>query len=110
MKYNLKNIMNTAWHLFRLRSNKESFAECLHRAWLSAKQKDENARRIEEAKKASGITEEVRTWFGWFEGGYEVVHESKNLFQVVLLNGKKGDGATKKESFFGRSQVALRAA
>ena len=49
MKYDLRKIMLRAWRLYR--ENKElSFGECLHRAWLSAKAEEVNARRIEAAK------------------------------------------------------------
>ena len=101
--YNLKNIMLTAWNLYR--KNNITFAEALHRAWMIAKSKPENERRIEDAKKRAGITEDIKTWFGWKLAGYMVKHESKNLFQVELLNPAKGDGATFLTSFFGFSQV-----
>lgn len=53
MKYNLRKIMLRAWRNYR--ENKElSFGESLHRAWLSAKAEEVNARRIEDAKSAAG--------------------------------------------------------
>ena len=91
MKYNLRNIMLKAWELFR--KLEISFAEALHRAWVSAKAAPVNAERIEAAKAAAGITEETKTWSGWREAGYEVIH------------GSKGDGAIYKARFFGASQV-----
>ena len=104
MKYNLKKIMLRAWENFR--KNKElGFAECLHRAWLTAKAEEINAKKIEEAKAAAGITEETATWSGWKKLGYEVVHGSKALFGCELIWGSKGDGATYKARFFGKSQV-----
>ena len=43
MKYNLSKIMLKAWKVFR--SNKKiSFREALHRAWLSAKAEEVNAK------------------------------------------------------------------
>ena len=49
MKYDLRKIMLRAWKIYR--ENKElSFGECLHRAWLSAKAEEVNAKRIEAAK------------------------------------------------------------
>lgn len=104
MKYNLKSIMTRAWKLFRKFSDLP-FGECLHRAWLSAKAEEVNAKRIEAAKQAAGVTEETNTWSGWKELGYEVIHGSKSLFGTELIWGSKGDGAVYKARFFGRSQV-----
>lgn len=106
MKYNLRKIMLRAWKVYR--QNKEkgiSFAESLHRAWLSAKAEEVNAKRIEIAKQAAGITEETNTWAGWKNLGYEVIHGSKALFGATLIWGSKGDGAEYKARFFGASQV-----
>jgi len=106
MKYNLRKIMLRAWKVYR--QNKEkgiSFAESLHRAWLSAKAEEVNAKRIETAKQAAGITEETNTWAGWKNLGYEVIHGSKALFGATLIWGSKGDGAEYKARFFGASQV-----
>ena len=104
MKYDLRAIMLRAWRLYR-EGKGLSFAECLHRAWISEKAKPVNAQRIEAAKAAAGITEEVRTWSGWRDEGYEVIHGSKALFKAVLIHGSKGDNATYTGSFFSRSQV-----
>ena len=103
MKYNFRRIMTRAWEIHR--KEKVSFGEALHRSWLSEKAAPENARRIEEAKRNAGILEEVKTWFGWKQEGYEVMHGSKALFGVQLIYGSKGDGAVYKASFFGFSQV-----
>ena len=103
MKYDLRKIMLKAWELFR--KLEVSFGEALHRAWISAKAEPVNAERIETAKRAAGILEEVRTWSGWKEAGYMVQHGSKALFGCELIHGSKGDGATYKARFFGRSQV-----
>ena len=48
MKYNLSKIMLKAWKVYRKTKN-ISFAEALHRAWLSAKAEEINAKRIEES-------------------------------------------------------------
>ena len=48
MKYNLSKIMLKAWKVYRKTKN-ISFAEALHRAWLSAKAEEINAKRIEDA-------------------------------------------------------------
>ena len=99
----LRAIMSRAWRLFRKMAI--SFAEALHRAWISEKAKPINAERIESAKAAARITEDVNTWAAWREAGYEVQHGSKALFSVDLIHGSKGDGASYRASFFGSSQV-----
>lgn len=104
MKYNLSKIMLKAWKIYR-KTKDIRFAEALHRAWLSAKAEEINAKRIENAKQAAGVTEETNTWSGWKELGYEVIHGSKSLFGTELIWGSKGDGAIYKARFFGRSQV-----
>ena len=104
MKYNLKEIMTRAWQNFRKYAI--SFAEALHRAWLSAKAAPINANRIETAKAEAGVTEETHTWKEWKDMGFEVIHGMKCLFQSILIYGSKGDGATYTASFFGKSQVA----
>ena len=103
MKYNLSKIMRKAWELFR--KQKITFAEALHRSWLSAKAEPINAARIEDAKAAAGIEEETNTWAGWKALGYEVIHGSKALFGCELIYGSKEDGAIYKARFFGASQV-----
>lgn len=103
-KFDLRAIMTRAWKLFR-KSSDLPFGECLHRAWLSAKAEEVNAKRIEAAKLAAGVTEETNTWNGWKQLGYEVIHGSKALFGTELIWGSKGDGAIYKARFFGRSQV-----
>lgn len=104
MKYNLRTIMLRAWKNYR-KYTELSFAECLHRAWITAKAEGVNAKRIESAKTAAGIIEETNTWSGWKKLGYEVIHGSKALFGTELIWGSKGDGAVYKARFFGRSQV-----
>ena len=103
MKSNLTKIMQNAWKIYR--ANEITFAEALHRAWLSAKSEEINAKRIEMSKQAAGAMEETNTWSGWKKLGYEVIHGSKALFKCSLLWGSKGDGAIYKASFFSRSQV-----
>ena len=103
MKYNLSEIMHKAWKLYR--KGVAAFAECLHRAWASAKAQPVNDRRIAEAQQSAGVTEQINTWAGWKAAGYEVVHGSKSLFQAVLIHASRGDTATYRASFFGRSQV-----
>lgn len=105
MKYDLKAIMQAAWHIFRKYA--VPFAEALHRAWLSAKAAPINAARILAAKAAAGITEAVNTWAGWRAEGREVIHGSKALFGCSLIYGSKGDGATYEARFFGMSQTAV---
>ena len=104
MKYNLSKIMLKAWKIYR-KTKDISFAESLHRAWTSAKAEEVNNARIAEAKKAANVAEPVNTWAGWKKAGFEVIHGSKALFGAVLIWGSKGDFATYKASFFGKSQV-----
>ena len=104
MKYNLSEIMKHAWRMFR--KLEISFSEALHRSWLCAKARPVNQARIDEAKAVAGITEETDTWAGWKARGFEVIHESKCLFQVELIHASKGDNAKPyKASFFSFSQV-----
>lgn len=103
-KYNLKDIMTRAWELFR-KFKKLTFGECLHRAWISAKAKSINEERIAQAKAQANINEETNTWSEWKKLGYEVIHGSKALFGCELIWGSRGDGATYKAKFFGKSQV-----
>ena len=103
MKYNLSEIMHRAWKLYR--KGVAAFAECLHRAWASAKAQPVNDKRIAEAQQSAGVTEQVNTWAGWKAAGYMVEHGAKALFQAVLIHSSKGDGQTYRASFFGRSQV-----
>ena len=104
MKYNLSKIMLKAWKIYR-KTKGISFGESLHRAWLSAKAEEINAKRIETAKQAAGITEEINTFAKWKELGYKVKHGASALFGCSLIWGSRGDGATYKASFFGKSQV-----
>ena len=103
MKYNLSEIMHKAWKLYR--KGTAAFAECLHRAWNSAKAEPIKAQRIEEAQQAAGVAEEVNTWAGGGAAGFEVLHGTKALFQVAPIHSSKGDGQTYRASFFGASQV-----
>ena len=105
MKYNHRKIMLRAWKNYR-ENQGLSFSECLHRAWVTAKAEKVNAKRIENAKMAAGISEETNTWSGWKQLGYEVIHGSKALFGADLIWGSKGDGRSYKARFFGRSQVS----
>ena len=104
MRYNLREIMTRAWRLYR-EGKGLTVAEALHRSWISEKAQPVNAERIEAAKQAAGIVEEVKTWSGWKAAGYMVIHGSKALFGCDLIHGSKGDGAIYKARFFGASQV-----
>ena len=64
MKYDLKKIMLNAWKNYRRYSI--SFAEALHRAWLSAKAEKINAERIKRSKEAADVTEDTK-YLGWME-------------------------------------------
>ena len=104
MNYDLSRIMLKAWELYRT-IYEIDFSESLHRAWLIIKSEPINAKRIETAKAEAGITEQVNTWYGWKQAGFEVIHESKALFGCDLIYGSRGDGAVYKARFFGASQV-----
>lgn len=104
MRFDLREIMLRAWRLFR--ENEITFSEALHRSWISAKAEPVNAERIEAAKAAAGISEEVNTWAGWKKLGREVIHGSKALFGADLIWGSKGDNAIYRARFFGLSQTA----
>jgi len=108
--YNLTEIMLRAWQIYRSNGGKITFAEALHRSWISAKAEPVNAERIEAAKAEAGIEEETRTWSGWKAAGREVIHGSKALFGCDLIWGSRGDGAIYKARFFGISQTAELAA
>lgn len=94
-KYNLSGIMRAAWGIFR--KGVASFSVALRMAWA-------NAKAHNEAKAAAGITEETHTWYGWKQLGYEVIHESKALYQAILTDPATKSG-TRKASYFGLSQV-----
>lgn len=95
MKFNLSSIMRAAWKFFR--KGVSSFALALRMAWANAK--TQNA-----AKEAAEITEETHTWYGWKALGFEVIHESKALFQASV-NDPTTKSGKRILSFFGVSQV-----
>ena len=94
-RYNLSSIMRAAWGIFR--KGIASFSVALRMAWANAK--THNA-----AKDVAGITEETHTWAGWKRLGYEVLHESKALYQAVISDPATKSG-TRRTSYFGLSQV-----
>lgn len=95
MKYNLSEIMEKAWAIFR--KGTQSFAVALRMAWA-------NAKAHNTAKEAAGIIEETHTWAGWRDRGYEVIHESKALYRVILSDPSTKSG-TRITCYFGVSQV-----
>ena len=94
-RYDLSGIMRAAWGIFR--KGVASFSVALRMAWA-------NAKTHNTAKIAAGITEETHTWYGWKELGYEVIHESKALYQAVIADPATKSG-TRKAAYFGLSQV-----
>ena len=94
-KYDLSGIMKAAWSIFR--KGVDSFAVALRTAWA-------NAKTHNTAKEAAGITEETHTWYGWRQLGFEVIHESKALYQTII-NDPSTKSGTRKTSYFGLSQV-----
>lgn len=77
MKYNLSRIMLKAWEIYRKYNIK--FSEALHRAWLSAKAEEVNAKRIEVSKKA-------------FKRKGELEHEERRNNMVQEQNTQTGKG------------------
>lgn len=106
MKYDLSSIMRRAWAIFR-KSTKAAitFGDALRRAWAAAKAAPTNAARIEAARIEAGITVAIDTWAHWRDLGYEVIHGSKAVLQVVLDAPSKGIGKTFRASFFSADQV-----
>lgn len=76
-KYNLAGIMKSAWNFFR--KAEITFADALRMAW-------QNAKRKNEAKAAAGITETIRSWYEWYVRGREVIHESRAVLKVTLMD------------------------
>lgn len=105
MEWNKREIMLKAWATFRKNNGGITFAESLHRSWQSAKSRPVNELRIQAAKEAAGVTEEVKTYSDWKKAGFEVIHGSKALFGCDLIHASKGDGKEYKARFFGASQV-----
>lgn len=103
MVYDTKTIMADAWRNHR-RDN-VSFSIALHRAWMSAKARPLNDKKVEATKVLLGIDEEVKTYADWQKAGFKVIHGSKALFKVDLVWQSKGEGVSYKASFFGKSQV-----
>lgn len=99
-RYNLRNIMYSAWRLFR--KLEISFSLALKMAWA-------NAKATVRAKEAAGITEETHTWSGWKNRGYEVIHNSKALYKAITIDPTTKSG-TRVVPFFGASQVQPAAA
>ena len=89
MKYDLKKIMLNAWKNYR-RYN-ISFAEALHRAWLSAKAEEINAERIKRSKEAADVTEDTNTWVGWFQRRWRKL-QCKFFWQITGTGGWIEDG------------------
>ena len=102
MKYNTSEIMKKAWKNHR---KGQDFSTALRRAWLSAKSRPLNDKKVEATKLLLGIEEECHTYSEWKEAGYEVIHGSKALFGVDLIWQSKGEGKSYKAKFFGKSQV-----
>ena len=88
MKYNLSKIMLKAWKVYR-KTKDISFAEALHRAWLFAKAEEINAKRIEDAKHAAGITEGTNTFAKWKELGYKVKHGAVRIITYSFPSDNK---------------------
>ena len=99
MKYSLRRIMKDAWALYKI--GKGTFSEALKESWATAK---ENRKVLETAKKDAGIEEEIHTWAGWKNRGYEVIHGMTALMKTVVKDAKTKAGV-RTLSYFGFSQV-----
>lgn len=95
MKFNLKSIMKSAWNFFRKADI--TFADALKMVWANEKRKNE-------AKAAAGITETVREWYAWFAAGREVIHESRAVLKITLLDPLTKSG-TRVHSYFTEAQT-----
>lgn len=93
--YNRSQIFATAWKFFR--KGVSTFSEALRMAWA-------NAKRATTSKAEAGISEEVHTWSGWRDLGFEVIHESKALYKATLADPSTKKG-TRVTAYFGASQV-----
>lgn len=93
--YNRSQIFAAAWKFFR--KGVATFSEALRMAWA-------NAKAAANAKHEAGISEEVHTWAGWRDLGFEVIHESKALYKAVLADPSTKKG-TRVTCYFGASQV-----
>ena len=93
--YNRSQIFAAAWKFFR--KGVSDFSDALRMAWA-------NAKAAEAAKTEAGISEEVHTWAGWRDLGFEVIHESKALYKAVLADPATKSG-TRVTCYFGASQV-----
>lgn len=94
-EFNRSQIFVTAWKFFR--KGVSTFSEALRMAWA-------NAKRAATAKVEAGISEEVHTWAGWRDLGFEVIHESKALYKATLADPSTKRG-TRVTAYFGASQV-----
>ena len=95
MKYDLRSIMRSAWRIFR--KGIQTFAAALRLAWANAKVRNK-------ARAAAGVREESHTWSGWKSLGYEVIHDSKALYKVVIADPATKSGK-RTACYFGLSQV-----
>ena len=106
--YDLSALMHYAWAIYRNKANKcETFGEALKRAWKAFDVAESNRAKVADAIAEKGITERVRTWFGWTTEGRKVMHEQKAVLQVLLDTPEKGIGKTYMTSYFAYSQTDL---
>lgn len=75
--YNKSKIFKNAWKYFN--KGIYSFSKCLKMAWNNEKL---IMSKLAEATKKYG--EPLHTWYGWKLLGREVIHESKNVLQIVI--------------------------
>ena len=107
MKYDLASIMRRAWAIFRKAATKAAitFGEALRRAWAVVKVAPANAAKVEAARVTAGINQMIDSWAGWQSLGFEVIHGSHTVLQVMLDDPARGLGKTRIVSFFAADQV-----
>ena len=111
MKYNLSKIMLKAWKVYRKTKN-ISFAEALHRAWLSAKAEEINVKRIEDAKHAAGITEETNNVLKRLrQQGIEIERFTHHAFRDTFATRyiEEGGNMQTLQKILGHSSLAMTA-
>lgn len=95
--YNKQTIMYTA-HKFYRDGRFGSWTNCLRMAWL-------RARIIKSA--LDGIGREAKTYSGWKEAGFEVIHGQRTVKQCVVPSVRYKNQDNEILSFFVKRQVCV---
>lgn len=106
--YDLSALMTLAWAIYRTKANKcPNFAEALRRAWKCFDVAEDSHKKVEDTAKRLGITEKVRSWYGWFMEGRKVMHDEEHVFSVILPWPERGLDKTRVVPYFTYSQTDL---